>query len=49
MQEASRYRAHQQEAKKAAQRKIAQQRQQKNAYAYQPEQRPVFNIFSIFQ
>ena len=49
MQEASRYRAQQQEAKKTAQRKIAQQRQQKNAYAYQPEQRPVFNIFSIFQ
>ena len=54
IQEASRYRA-QQEAEKKAQRKIAQQRreqqlrEQKNAYALQPEQRPVFNIFSIFQ
>ena len=52
IQEASRYRA-QQEAEKKAQRKIAQQRrepqprEQKNAYA--PEQRPLFNIFSIFQ
>ena len=52
IQEASKYRA-QQEAEKKAQRKIAQQRrepqprEQKNAFA--PEQRPLFNIFSIFQ
>ena len=52
IQEASRYRA-QKEAEKKAQRKIVQQRrepqlrEQKNAYA--PEQRQVFNIFSIFQ